>query len=103
MELWFVFMVVLVAGLGIFAMLGYVKNETDKMELKHLLVSEQFRRQIAELEGERNAEATSVAELTRRLEALQEENDRLHARVENLRRGGTDEDTPEAQSPVSIA
>ena len=111
MELWFVFFVLLVAGLGIFAMFGYVKGEADKMELKHMLEMEQFRRQVAEIEVERDAaiqEANAAAEeLTRQIEelkrefsmteaeceALEEENHKLKASLEVLRQEGSERET----------
>jgi hypothetical protein len=96
-ELWFIFFVLLVAGLGVFAMFGYVRNETDKLELKHLLATEQFKRQIMELEGERDsakkradeevAKAEErVADLTKEAEDLQATIDKLQASLDKLRR-----------------
>ena len=114
MELWFVFFVLLVAGLGIFAMFGYVKSEADKLELKHMLEMEQVRRQIAEIEVERETavqEANAAAEeLTRQVEeltrqiasqeaeytALVEENDKLKASLELRRQDGPARETPPA-------
>lgn len=111
-ELWFIFFVLLVAGLGVFAMFGYVRNETDKMELKHLLATEQFKRQIMELEGERDSaskradEAVAkaeerVEELTKQAEDLQDTIDKLQASLDKLRRDGSGRDMASGLSSSS--
>ena len=95
-------------------MFGYVKSEADKLELKHMLEMEQVRRQIAEIEVERETavqEANAAAEeLTRQVEeltrqiasheaeytALVEENDKLKASLELRRQDGPARETPPA-------
>lgn len=96
-ELWFIFFALLVAGLGLFAMFGYVRSETDKLELKHLLATEQYKRQIFELEGERDMatkkakEAVeeaeeSVEELKKKISELEDANEKLKTSLDKMRR-----------------
>jgi len=110
-ELWFIFFVLLVAGLGVFAMFGYVRNETDKLELKHLLAAEQFKRQIMELEGERDsakkradeevAKAEErVADLAKEAEDLQATIDKLQASLDKLRRDSAASVPAPATAPI---
>ena len=40
----------IVAGLGLLAMLGYVKNETDRLELKHFMATAEFKREMVEVQ-----------------------------------------------------
>jgi len=113
-ELWFIFFALLVAGLGLFAMFGYVRSETDKLELKHLLATEQYKRTIFELEGERDlakkkaqeafeeAEA-SVLEYKVKIAELEEANEKLKASLESVRRPGVTKDAnPEQPEPTAV-
>ena len=90
MEIWALALVLLIAALGVLGMLGYTKTETEKLELKHLLATEQFRREISDLEDKHAShEAQSqetVQELTRQVEALEEENGKLQASLDKLRK-----------------
>ena len=52
MEIWIFFLVFIVAGLGLLAMLGYVKNETDRLELKHFMATAEFKREMVEVQAE---------------------------------------------------
>ena len=52
MEIWIFFLVFIVAGLGLLAMLGYVKNETDRLELKHFMATAEFKREMVEVQAQ---------------------------------------------------
>ena len=71
-------------------MLGYTKTETEKLELKHLLATEQFRREISDLEDKHASQEAqrqeTIQELTRQVEALEEENGKLQASLDKLRK-----------------
>lgn len=71
-------------------MLGYTKTETEKLELKHLLATEQFRREINDLEDKHSSQEAqrqeTIQELTRQVEALEEENGKLQASLDKLRK-----------------
>jgi len=118
-ELWFIFFALLVAGLGLFAMFGYVRSETDKLELKHLLSTEQYKRTIFELEGERDTankkaqeafeevdekvkEAVAAAEasieaLEARVHELEDTNEKLRTSLDKVRRDSGSREVPAAQ------
>ena len=82
MEIWALALVLLIAALGVLGMLGYTKTETEKLELKHLLATEQFRREISDLEDKHASQEAqrqeTIQELTRQVEALEEENKDLY-------------------------
>ncbi|MBM02704.1 MAG: hypothetical protein CMH43_03180 [Micrococcales bacterium] len=90
MEIWALALVLLIAALGVLGMLGYTKTETEKLELKHLLATEQFRREISDLEDKHASQEAqrqeTVQELTRQVEALEEENGKLQASLDKLRK-----------------
>ena len=71
-------------------MLGYTKTETEKLELKHLLATEQFRREISDLEDKHASQEAqrqeTIQELTRQVEALEEESGKLQASLDKLRK-----------------
>ena len=90
MEMWALALVLLIAALGVLGMLGYTKNETEKLELKHLLATEQFRREISDLEdkhaGEEAQRQETIQELTDQVTALEEEKGKLQASLDKLRK-----------------
>ena len=90
MEIWALALVLLIAALGVLGMLGYTKTETEKLELKHLLATEQFRREISDLEDKHASQETqrqeTIQELTKQVEALEEENGKLQASLDKLRK-----------------
>ena len=90
MEIWALALVLLIAALGVLGMLGYTKTETEKLELKHLLATEQFRREISDLEDKQASQEAqrqeTIQELTRQVEALEEENGKLQASLDKLRK-----------------
>ncbi|OUV51659.1 MAG: hypothetical protein CL523_04405 [Actinomycetales bacterium] len=90
MEIWALALVLLIAALGVLGMLGYTKTETEKLELKHLLATEQFRREINDLEDKHSSQEAqrqeTIQELTRQVEALEEENGKLQASLDKLRK-----------------
>lgn len=90
MEIWALALVLLIAALGVLGMLGYTKTETEKLELKHLLATEQFRREISDLEDKHASQEAqrqeTIQELTRQVEALEEENGKLQASLDKLRK-----------------
>ena len=90
MEMWALALVLLIAALGVLGMLGYTKNETEKLELKHLLATEQFRREISDLEDKHASEEAerqeTIQELTDQVTALEEENGKLQASLDKLRK-----------------
>ena len=90
MEIWALVLVLLIAALGVLGMLGYTKTETEKLELKHLLATEQFRREISDLEDKHASQEAqrqeTIQELTRQVEALEEENGKLQASLDKLRK-----------------
>ena len=90
MEMWALALVLLIAALGVLGMLGYTKNETEKLELKHLLATEQFRREISDLEDKHSSEEAerqeTIQELTDQVTALEEENGKLQASLDQLRK-----------------
>ena len=90
MEMWALALVLLIAALGVLGMLGYTKTETEKLELKHLLATEQFRREISDLEDKHSSEEAerqeTIQELTDQVTALEEENGKLQASLDQLRK-----------------
>jgi TolA-binding protein len=50
MEVWIFVLVFLVAALGLLAMMGYVKNETERLELKHFMETAEFKREMVEVQ-----------------------------------------------------
>ena len=90
MEMWALALVLLIAALGVLGMLGYTKNETEKLELKHLLATEQFRREISDLEDKHSSEETqrqeTIQELTDQVTALEEVYGKLQASLDKLRK-----------------
>lgn len=90
MEIWALALVFLIAALGVLGMLGYTKTETEKLELKHLLATEQFRREISDLEDKHASQEAqrqeTIQELTGQVEALEEENGKLQASLDKLRK-----------------
>lgn len=90
MEIWALALVLLIAALGVLGMLGYTKTETEKLELKHLLATEQFRREISDLEDKHASQEAqrqeTIQELTRQVEVLEEENGKLQASLDKLRK-----------------
>ena len=90
MEFWALALVLLIAALGVLGMLGYTKTETEKLELKHLLATEQFRREINDLEDKHASQEAqrqeTIQELTTQVEALEEENGKLQASLDKLRK-----------------
>lgn len=90
MEIWALALVLLIAALGVLGMLGYTKAETEKLELKHLLATEQFRREINDLEDKHSSQEAqrqeTIQELTGQVEALEEENGKLQASLDKLRK-----------------
>jgi type I site-specific restriction endonuclease len=90
MEMWALALVLLIAALGVLGMLGYTKNETEKLELKHMLATEQFRREMSELEDKFSSEEServdTIKGLTLKVEELEHENEKIQASLERLRK-----------------
>ncbi len=90
METWALVLVFLIAALGVLGMMGYTKNETEKLELKHMLATEQFRREISDLADKHSSEEAqrqeTIQELTAQVEALEEENGKLQTSLDKLRK-----------------
>ncbi len=63
---------------------------TEKLELMHLLATEQFRREISDLEDKHSSEEAqrqeTIQELTDQVTALEEENGKLQASLDKLRK-----------------
>lgn len=74
MEIWIFFLVFLVAALGILAMMGYVKNETERLELKHFLAMAEYKREMVEVQVQHSAKVEkdreTIEELNLRISEL---------------------------------
>jgi hypothetical protein len=107
MEMWALLIVFLISSLGVLGMLGYTKNETEKLELKHLLASEQLRREMSEIEenfiSEDAKKRETIQELTAKIDELEEENAKLHTTLDKLRKQQAAQERREALSAVPAA
>jgi TolA-binding protein len=96
MEIWIFFLVFLVAALGILAMMGYVKNETERLELKHFLEMAESKREVVELQVQHSAKVEQdratieelnlrISELNIQIDEAATTNRKLQASVDKLR------------------
>jgi len=74
MEVWIFVLVFLVAALGLLAMMGYVKNETERLELKHFMETAEFKREMVEVQVQHAA----------KLEQDRETIENLNSRISEL-------------------
>ena len=74
MEVWIFVLVFLVAALGLLAMMGYVKNETERLELKHFMETAEFKREMVEVQ----------VQLAAKLEQDRETIENLNLRISEL-------------------
>ncbi len=89
MEIWIIALIFIIAAFGILAMLGYVKNETDRLQLKHFLATAEYKREMDELEKAHAAKVESdravIGELSSKVEQLEDDNGKLQSTVDKLR------------------
>lgn len=89
MEIWIIALIFIIAAFGILAMLGYVKNETDRLQLKHFLATAEFKREIDELEKAHAARVEGdrlvIGELNSKVDQLESDNSKLQSTVDKLR------------------
>ena len=103
MEIWIFFLVFIVAGLGLLAMLGYVKNETDRLELKHFMATAEFKREMVEVQSQHATKVEQdretieelnlrVAELNIQIDEEATANRKLQSSLDKLRDDLAEED-----------
>ncbi len=96
MEIWIFFLVFLVAALGILAMMGYVKNETERLELKHFMAMSESKREMVELQVQHSAKVEQdretieelnlrISELNIQIDEAATTNRKLQASLDKLR------------------
>ena len=96
MEIWIIALIFIIAAFGILAMLGYVKNETDRLQLKHFLATAEFKREIEELQKQHSFKVESdrliideltaqVAELEASVGELEAEKSKLQTSLDKVR------------------
>ena len=100
MEIWIFFLVFIVAGLGLLAMLGYVKNETDRLELKHFMATAEFKREMVEVQAQ-HAIKVEQDRAQRYIDAIQSDNVLSVGRLGNYRYMDIGNVTLEALEKVS--
>ncbi len=87
MEVWIFVLVFLVAALGLLAMMGYVKNETERLELKHFLETAEFKREMVEVQVQHAAKIEHDRETIEALNLrISELNVQLDEEVTNARK-----------------
>jgi hypothetical protein len=87
MEVWIFVLVFLVAALGLLAMMGYVKNETERLELKHFLETAEFKREMVEVQVQHAAKIEHDREAIEALNLrISELNIQLDEEVTNSRK-----------------
>jgi len=96
MEIWIIALIFIIAAFGILAMLGYVKNETDRLQLKHFLATAEFKREMEELQKQHSFKVESdrliideltaqVEELNAKVAELEGDNTRLQTSLDKVR------------------
>jgi len=87
MEVWIFVLVFLVAALGLLAMMGYVKNETERLELKHFMETSEFKREMVEVQVQHAAKLEQDRETIENLNLrISELNIQLDEEVTNSRK-----------------
>jgi TolA-binding protein len=96
MEVWIFLLVFLVAALGILAMMGYVKNETERLELKHFMAMSDYKSEMMELQVQHSAKVEQdretieglnlrIGELNIQIDEEATANRKLQASLDKLR------------------
>jgi TolA-binding protein len=87
MEVWIFVLVFLVAALGLLAMMGYVKNETERLELKHFMETAEFKREMVEVQVQHAAKIEQDRETIENLNSrISELNIQLDEEATNSRK-----------------
>ncbi len=87
MEVWIFVLVFLVAALGLLAMMGYVKNETERLELKHFMETAEFKREMVEVQVQHAAKIEQDRETIENLNSrISELNIQLDEEATNARK-----------------